>query len=564
MLQPSMVSYVHGICDEPLLGETIGARFDQATQRWPTHEALVVPYQNIRWTYADLAEKVNAFASGLLSLGLKPGDRVGIWSPNNSEWAVTQFATAKIGLILVTINPAYRSSEAEYALKKVGCKALILATSHKASNHIAMMNELAPELANSAPGKLSAARLPDLKIIIQIGSSDPGTIPFEKIYKLGGQKECQEREALASKLSFDDAVNIQFTSGTTGAPKGATLTHHNILNNAYFSGRAIRLTSQDRMCLPVPLYHCFGMVLGNLMSMLYGATIVYPSEAFEPLGVLETVQIEKCTVLYGVPTMFIAEMEHPEFERFDLGSLRTGIMAGSPCPIEVMRRLIDRMNLREITIGYGMTETSPLSCQGSPDDPIERRVSTVGRVQPHVEIMIVDQHGAAVPRGVPGELLVRGYSVMQCYWADPEKTAETVDAAGWLHTGDLATIDKEGYCNIVGRLKDMVIRGGENIYPREIEEVLYSCPEIEAVQAFGVPDQKFGEQLCVWIRPRAGAKLTANEVRDYCKSRLAHFKIPYYVKFVDDFPMTVTGKVRKFEMRQKMCDELGLREMTTA
>jgi fatty-acyl-CoA synthase len=543
MLQ-QVTSYVHGICDESLIGETIGARFDRAVANWPQREALVVSNQNVRWTYRKFAEKVDGFASGLLALGLRPGDRIGIWSPNNSEWAVVQFATAKIGLILVTINPAYQAR---------------LATSHKTSNYVAMLNELAPELARSVPGKLAAQRLPKLEIVIQIGESAPGTYAFENIYEFGKDQEL-ELQSVAARLSFDDAINIQFTSGTTGSPKGATLTHHNILNNAYFSGKAIRLSCEDRMCLPVPLYHCFGMVLGNLMGILYGAALIYPGAAFEPLSVLQAIERERCTVLYGVPTMFIAEMEHPEFNRFSLGSLRTGIMAGSPCPIEVMRRVIDRMHLREITIGYGMTETSPLSCQGSPDDPIERRVSTVGRAHPHVEIKIVDRDGATAPRGTRGELLVRGYSVMQRYWADEEKTAETIDEAGWLHTGDLATIDSEGYCNIVGRLKDMVIRGGENIYPREVEDVLYTHPKIEAAQAFGVPDKKFGEQLCVWVRLRADATLTPEDIRNYCKGRLAHFKSPHYVKFVDEFPMTVTGKARKFEMRAKMCDELGLKE----
>ncbi|XSC47525.1 AMP-binding protein [Bradyrhizobium sp. RDT10] len=557
-------SYSHGVSDDPLIGETIGTRFDRAVAQWLDREALVVPYQNVRWTYRELAEKVDAFALGLLALGLRPGDRVGVWSPNNSAWAITQFATAKAGLILVTINPAYRTSEVEYALNKVGCKALVLATAHKSSDYVRMLKELAPELEWSAAGQLEAQRLPDLKAVIQIGGSGPGLFAFERILEIGRSREKRELTEKASKLSFDDAINIQFTSGTTGAPKGATLSHHNILNNAYFSGKIIDLTCDDRICLPVPLYHCFGMVLGNLMAILYGTALVYPGEAFDPLIVLQTVEKERCTVLYGVPTMFISELEHPEFDRFDLRSLRTGIMAGSPCPTEVMRRVLDRMHLNEITIGYGMTETSPLSCQGRPDDTIERRVGTVGRVHPHVEIKIVDREGATAARGATGELLVRGYSVMQRYWADEEKTAETIDAAGWLRTGDLATMDNDGYCNIVGRIKDMVIRGGENIYPREIEDVLYSHPEIEAAQAFGVPDRKFGEQLCVWIRTRADAKLEAEEIREFCRGRLAHFKVPHYVKFVDEFPLTVTGKFQKFQMRAKMCEELGVSELETA
>ncbi|WJR80393.1 AMP-binding protein [Bradyrhizobium sp. NP1] len=563
MLQAA-TSYAHGACDEPLIGETIGARFDLAVALWSSREALVVPYQNVRWTYRELSDKVNAFAAGLLALGLRPGDRIGIWSPNNAEWVVAQFAAAKAGLILVTINPAYRVEEAGYALDKVGCKALVIATSHKGSNYAGMLNELAPELAGSEPGRLKASRLPKLEIIVQIGEAMPGALAFDNVIELGVATGERELHDIAAAFGFDDATNIQFTSGTTGPPKGATLTHHNVLNNAYFSGRPLKLSCTDRICLPVPLYHCFGMVLGNLMAVLYGATLVYPDASFDPLRVLQAVEAERCTVLYGVPTMFIGEMEHPQFSRFDLRSLRTGIMAGSPCPLEVMRRVIERMNLRELTIGYGMTETSPLSCQGSPDDPIERRVGTVGRAHPHVEIKIVDRQGTTVPRGSIGELLVRGYSVMQCYWGDPEKTAETIDTAGWLHTGDLATMDAEGYCNIVGRLKDMIIRGGENIYPREIEETLHGHPGIEAACAFGVPDAKFGEQICVWVRLRSGWELTANDVRDYCRARLAHFKAPHYVKFVEEFPMTVTGKVRKVEMRAMMREELGLREEQTA
>ncbi|MEY9524021.1 fatty-acyl-CoA synthase [Bradyrhizobium japonicum] len=563
MLQ-TRASYVHGVSDEALLGDTIGARFDLAVERWPTNEALVVPHQQVRWTYAGFAEKVNSFAAGLLALGLRPGERVGIWSPNNSEWAVVQFATAKIGLILVTINPAYRVNELEYALTKVGCKALVLATAFKSSDYVKMLRQIAPELDGAQPGKLEASRLPHLKVVIQIGGGSQGMLRFEDVYSLGTRAECEMLLALQGMLDVDDEINIQFTSGTTGSPKGATLTHHNILNNAHFSGKALMLTPADRMCIPVPLYHCFGMVVSNLVSMLYGATLVYPSEGFDPLAVLKEVEREHCTVLYGVPTMFIAEMEHPEFRNFDLSSLRTGIMAGSPCPIEVMRRAIDQMNLREITIGYGMTETSPVTFQSSIDDPIERRVSTVGRVHPNVEAKVVNEHGRIVPRGVSGELLVRGYVVMSRYWADETKTAETIDRAGWLHTGDLATIDASGYCNIVGRLKDMVIRGGENIYPREVEDVLFAHPSIEAVQAFGVPDEKFGEQLCVWIKLRAGEDITPQEVRDFCKDHLAHFKLPHYVKFVDAFPMTISGKARKVEMREQMCRELGLAEIPTA
>jgi fatty-acyl-CoA synthase len=558
-------SYVCGIADAPLLGDTIGRSFDTAVRRWADREALVSPSHDIRWTWRDLAERVDALAAGLLALGLERGARIGVWSLNRPEWTLTQFAAAKAGLILVTINPAYRLSELEFALHKVGCSAIATATAFKTSNYIEMLNTLLPELATSPPGDLRAARLPQLRTVIQIGGPRaPGAIPFAEVAGLGGARHREALAALGKTLQFDDAVNIQFTSGTTGSPKGVTLTHHNILNNGYFVGRAMRLTEQDRICIPVPLYHCFGMVMGNLASVTSGATMVYPGEGFDPLATLQTVAQEKCTTLYGVPTMFIAELDHPEFSKFDLSSLRTGIMAGAPCPIEVMRRVNEQMNMREVTIAYGMTETSPVSFQSATDDPEERRVSTVGRIHPHVEVKVIDLEGRVVPRSERGELCTRGYSVMLGYWDEPEKTTEVLDTNGWMHTGDLAVIDREGYCNIVGRIKDMVIRGGENLYPREIEEFLYRHPKIQDVQIFGVADDRYGEELCAWIRPRAGETLTIEDIRTFCHGQIAHNKIPRYVEFVDEFPMTVTGKIQKFIMRDEVEQRLGLKAAKTA
>ncbi len=559
------LSYMHGASEVPLIGETIGSNFDRSVARWAERPGLIVRQQGIRWSYRELGEKVDAFAAGLVALGLEAGERIGIWSPNNAEWVVTQFATAKAGLILVNINPAYRLSELEYALNKVGCRALITATSFKSSDYVGMINTLAPELRSALPGRLKAARLPELEMVIQIGAETaPGAIPFDSVYAMGSASHRKRLDELAGRLQFDDAINIQFTSGTTGAPKGATLTHHNILNNGFFIGEAMKLTEQDKLCIPVPLYHCFGMVLGNLACTTHGTAMVYPGEGFDPLATLQTVAEEHCTGLHGVPTMFIAQLDHPEFKRFDLSSLRTGIMAGAPCPIEVMRRCIREMHLSEITIAYGMTETSPVSTQTTTDDSVERRVSTVGRVQPHIEIKIVDSEGRVVPRGVPGEFCTRGYSVMLGYWNDEERTGQAIDAARWMHTGDLATMDEHGYCKIVGRIKDMVIRGGENIYPREIEEFLYRHPKIQDVQVFGVPDERYGEELCAWIRVRPGETLTAEEVGAFCRDQIAHYKVPRHIRFVDEFPMTVTGKVQKFIMRDRMAAELGVKEAVTA
>ena len=559
------LSYAHGGSTVALIGETIGVHFDRVVARWGDRPGVVVRQQGIRWTYQELGRRVDAVAAGLLALGLQPGERVGIWSPNNAEWVVTQFATAKAGLILVNINPAYRLSELEYALNKVGCRALVTATAFKTSDYIGMVNTLAPELARSRPGHLDSAKLPSLRTVIQIGDAPaPGTIPFDAVHGMGREEDRTRLKDLAGLLQFDDPINIQFTSGTTGLPKGATLTHHNILNNGMFLGEMMHYTDQDKVCIPVPLYHCFGMVIGNLACMTHGSAMVLPGEGFDPLATLRTVAEERCTALYGVPTMFIAELDHPEFASFDLSSLRTGMMAGAPCPIEVMRRVIRDMHLTEITIGYGMTETSPVSTQTMIGDSLDKQVSTVGRVHPHVEVKIVDAEGRIVPRNTPGEFCTRGYSVMLGYWDDQERTAQAIDKAGWMHTGDLATMDDDGYCNIVGRIKDMVIRGGENIYPREIEEFLYRHPAIQDVQVFGVPDQRFGEELCAWIKVRAGEALSADDVKAFCKDQIAHYKVPRHIRFVDEFPMTVTGKMQKFIMRAQMEEELGVRAAVTA
>lgn len=559
------MSYVHGASAQPLIGSSIGAYFDEVCARHAEGEALVVPHQGARLSYAALRAEVDRLACGLIRLGLQPGDRVGIWSQNNLEWVLTQFATAKAGLIMVNINPAYRRAELEYALNKVGCRALILAPSFKASDYLEIINDLAPELARSTPGSLHSSRLPQLEMVIRLGKeTSAGMFNFDSLLAPASTAELEQLQARGALLQFDDPINIQFTSGTTGAPKGATLSHHNILNNGYFIGEAMRLTPQDRLCIPVPLYHCFGMVLGNLACLTHGAAMVFPGEGFDPLATLKTVEAERCTGLHGVPTMFIAMLDHPEFARFDLSRLRTGIMAGSPCPVEVMKRVVAQMHMAEVTIAYGMTETSPVSFQSSTDDPLELRVSTVGRIQPHVEVKIIDSEGRIVPRGATGELLTRGYSVMLGYWGDEQRTRETIDVAGWMHTGDLATIDAAGYCNIVGRLKDMVIRGGENVYPREVEEFLYRHPKVQDVQVVGVPDLKYGEELCACIIARAGEKLTEQEIRDFCKGQIAHYKIPRYIRVVDSFPMTITGKIQKYLMREQMKRELGLSEEKTA
>jgi fatty-acyl-CoA synthase len=553
----STPAFDRGAAQPPLIEQTIGAFFDDMAARQPEREALVSRHQQRRLTYRELQRQSRQLASALLRLGVEPGDRVGIWSHNNAEWLLMQLATAMAGIVLVNINPAYRTAEVEYALNKVGCKALVTMARFKTSDYLGMLRELGRE------------RLPQLQHIVWIdvadqGEEQPGASRFSQLLASGDPEDVRVG-LIGARLQAQDAINIQFTSGTTGFPKGATLTHRNILNNGYFIGEAMKLTADDRLCVPVPLYHCFGMVLGNLACLTHGSTIVYPADAFDPLAVLETVQAERCTGLHGVPTMFIAELDHPRFREFDLSTLRTGIMAGSPCPIAVMKRVVSDMHMDEVTIAYGMTETSPVSCQSGTDTPLEKRVATVGRVQPHLEIKIADpETGATVQRGQTGEFCTRGYSVMKGYWGDEEKTREAVDAEGWMHTGDLATMDDEGYVNIVGRIKDMVIRGGENIYPREIEEFLYRHPKVQDVQVVGVPDQRYGEELCAWIIAKPGQSPTEDEVREFCRGQIAHYKVPRYIRFVREFPMTVTGKIQKFRIREAMKQELGLQEQQTA
>jgi fatty-acyl-CoA synthase len=559
------LSYVRGSTDVPLSESTVGQFLVDTARRFPERQAVVFREQEIRWSWREFQQEVDTLAAGLLELGIQTGDRVGIWSPNRVEWLMTQFATARIGAVLVNINPAYRLAELEYALNKVGCKAIISAEKFKSSMYLQMLQELAPELASATPGDLHAARLPDLRIVIRMCDTEtPGMLTFSDVIEQGRTAFDPARlDAIGATLDANDPINIQFTSGTTGNPKGATLTHRNVVNNARYIAMAMRLSEQDSLCIPVPLYHCFGMVLAVLGCVSVGAAMVFPGEAFDPGATLKAVAEEKCTALHGVPTMFIAELDHPDFATFDLTRLRTGIMAGSPCPIETMKRVVSQMHLAEITIAYGMTETSPVSFQSSTTDPLDKRTTTVGRIQPHLEVKVVDPLGNIVPVGETGELCTRGYSVMDGYWGDEAKTRESV-VDGWMHTGDLATIDAEGYCNIVGRLKDMLIRGGENIYPREIEEFLFRHPKIQSAQVFGVPDSKYGEEVCAWIVVRAGEHLTAEDVQEFCRGQIAHYKIPKYIRFVDELPMTVTGKVQKFVMRERMIDELRLKEDKTA
>ncbi len=536
----SQLSYVSGASELPLLGETIGENLRGTVERFGDREALVVCDQGFRATYRELWDLTGRCARGLLARGVKPGDRVGIWSPNRYEWVVVQFATARIGAILVNINPAYRTAELEYALQQSGVSMLILARSFRTTDYAAMLEEVRP-------------RCPELAeaIVLEEG--------WQSLLADAGQVSEADLAGVESQLQFDDPINIQYTSGTTGFPKGATLSHHNILNNGFFIGERLHYTENDRVCVPVPFYHCFGMVLGTLACTTHGSCVVVPAEAFEPAATLSAVARERCTSLYGVPTMFIAELEHPDFATFDLSTLRTGIMAGSPCPIETMKQVRSRMNMSEVTIAYGMTETSPVSTQSSTDDPLEKRVTTVGRVHPHVEIKIVDPGtGRVVPRGEPGEVCTRGYSVMLGYWNNPEATAAAIDPARWMHTGDLGSIDAEGYVKITGRIKDMIIRGGENVYPREIEEYLYTHPAVADVQVIGVPSERYGEEVMAWVQLREGAAVTAEELDAFCRGRIATYKIPRYWKFVDGFPMTVTGKIQKYRMREISIEELGL------
>jgi fatty-acyl-CoA synthase len=543
------LSYTHGASDVPLLGETIGQNLNRTTARFPDQDALISRHQNLRYTYAQFHAAVEETARGLLALGIQPRDRVGIWSPNRAEWVILQYATAKIGAILVNINPAYRSAELTYVLQQSGISTLVLTPGFRQADYLAMVAQV----------RLETPALTQLVVLDEQASA--GMITWNDLRDGARNVTADALRVREELLQFDDPINIQYTSGTTGFPKGATLSHHNILNNGFFIGEGCAYTHADRVCIPVPLYHCFGMVLGNLACTTHGAAIVYPAESFDPEATLAAVETERCTSLYGVPTMFIAELDHPRFGDYDLSSLRTGIMAGSPCPIEVMKRVQAQMHMDEVTICYGMTETSPVSFQSSVDDPADRRVSTVGRIHPHVEAKVVDpSSGQIVPRGTPGELLTRGYLVMLGYWENEKATHEAIDAARWMHTGDLATLDVEGYLRIVGRIKDMVIRGGENIYPREVEEFLYQHPAISDVQVIGVPDAKYGEELCAWVRCKEGETTTAEELRAWCKGKIATYKIPRYWKFTDTFPMTVTGKIQKFKMREQSLQELGLEQ----
>jgi len=550
-------SYYCGASDSQIIYETIGNYFDHTCEANPDGDALVVRHQGIRLTYSQLREKVDQLATGLLALGIAPGVRVGIWGPNSCEWVLVQLATAKIGAIMVCINPAYRTYELEYALNKVECDTIITAEQFKSSDYLGMLQTLAPELADCEPCALQSKTLPHLKRVIRMGKEkSPGMLNFDDVCAMGAAEHHARLAELAAELLPDDAINIQFTSGTTGNPKGATLSHCNILNNGYLTGAAMALSPEDRLCIPVPLYHCFGMVLSVLACVAHGATMVFPGEAFDPLDTLKAVQDERCTALHGVPTMFIMELDHPDFSSFDMSTLRTGIMAGAPCPVEVMRRLISEMHMKDILIGYGQTEVSPINNMTLPDDSLQRRTETVGRAVPWVEIKVIDESGRVVPIGEKGEICTRGYSVMQGYWNDPERTAETIDAGGWLHSGDLAVMDGDGYVQIVGRIKDMIIRGGENIYPREIEEFLYQHPAISEVQVFGVPDEKMGEEVCAWIQLNLGHELSADDVKAFCQDKITHFKIPRHIDFVNEYPMTVTGKIQKFVMRDTMAERL--------
>ena len=557
MDQPNQ-SYSRGPQDKALLAMTIGQAFDRTVAQYPQGEALVVRHQHLRYTWRQLAAAVDLHARALLALGLQAGDRLGIWAPNCAEWCISQVASAKLGVILVNINPAYRSSELEYVLKQSGCQWLICAGSFKSSDYHGMLQALVPKLTEQGAGQLRCDRLPELRGVISLDARPPsGFLPWSHLSTLGAGVPVQQLHQREASLHFDQAVNIQYTSGTTGFPKGATLSHHNILNNGYMVGESLGLTAQDRLVIPVPLYHCFGMVMGNLGCITHGTTMIYPNDGFDPLLTLTAVAEERATGLYGVPTMFIAMLDHPQRDEFDLSTLRTGIMAGSTCPIEVMRRVISDLHMSEVQIAYGMTETSPVSLQTGADDDLERRVTTVGRTQPQLESKIIDEAGNTVPRGQIGELCTRGYSVMLGYWNNPEGTREAIDDAGWMHTGDLASMDEQGYVCIAGRNKDMIIRGGENVYPRELEEFFFTHPAVADVQIIGIPDERYGEEIVAWIKFHPGHVANELELQTWCKGRIAHFKTPKHFRFVEAFPMTVTGKIQKFRMREITIEELG-------
>ncbi|MBL8284541.1 MAG: AMP-binding protein [Acinetobacter johnsonii] len=556
------LSYAYGTSSQPLLGMTIGEKFDQACQQYAEQDAVVSLHQNVRLTYKELQAQVNAFACSLLKLGLKKGDRLAIWSPNCVEWTITQFAAFKAGIILVNLNPAYKSNELEYVMNKVSCKGLVIASQFKSTNYQDILMKIAPEIKGAENKVLKAERLPHLKYIIKIDEEEhTGLHRFSDLLTPPSKRQLNQLELVASESQFDETINIQFTSGTTGNPKGTMLTHNNILNNGYFVGEDIHLSPADRVCISVPLFHCFGMVMGNLACITHGSTMVYPSAVFNPLETLKAIQQEKCTAAYGVPTMFIAILEHEQFDDFDLSSLRTGIMAGSPCPREIMQRVIDRMHMSEITICYGMTETATVSAQSSTSDSVEQRVGTVGRVHPHLEIKIVDEQGKVVPRGQLGELCVRGYSVMLGYWEDHEKSQEVIDSARWMHTGDIAEMDEAGFVKIKGRIKDVVIRGGENLFPKEIEDFLYTHPDVSDVQVIGLPDARYGEELCACIILHEHHEITEGSIRQYCAEHISHNKVPRYVRFFNEFPMTASGKAQKFKLQEFMRNELDLKEI---
>jgi len=555
-------SYAFRGSEKPLIGKTIGDMFSEIAEKYPDNDAIVSIHQGKRYTYRELQKELDRAAKGFIALGMKKGDRLAIWATNIAEWIITQFATAKAGIIMVNINPAYRTHELEYALRQSEAQVLLLMDRFKSSDYVKMFYEVCPEAAASKPGEIHSEKLPFLRTAVLIrGEKQPGMYSWEDVLEMGDEIPDEVLEERAASLDFDDPINIQYTSGTTGFPKGVVLTHHNILNNGYFIGECMEFTERDRLCIPVPFYHCFGMVLSNMASVTHGATMVLPAEHFDPKATLSAIEKERCTAVHGVPTMFVAELEHPDFERFDLSTLRTGIMAGSPCPIEFMKKVNTLMNMHDVVITYGQTEASPGITMSSTDDSLDLRVSTVGRPMPHTEIKIVDpKTGKIIPRGETGEICARGYMIMRGYYNNPVATEQCIDEEGWLHTGDLGTLDENDYCKITGRLKDMVIRGGENIYPREIEEFLYTHPAISDVQVIGVPDKKYGEELMAWIKLKNGASANQEEIRAFCKGRIAHFKIPRYIKFVDDFPMTVSGKIQKYKMREDSIKELGLEE----